>query len=454
MTEAADNFKVRSFGDDLWSVVDLGNRFAQGMYIYGTGAALFKLSVTSLCIDVLSQDISGTPIHLRKWTPEGSVRVLPKDHPAAALLERPSRFFGRRQFFRMLTANLVTASEYYVAVNRNRAGEAIEMQGIRREQVASRVNPDSRRFFYDISVGSEAERALYGWTQKGVMSDRNVAHLIARSVNGIDVLSTDALARGATGLLNQMNDYQSGLFANGGMPVMAFKFPEGLTPEQFQRLENDLVRSTKIAREKGRPFILEGADGKVPEIEKISLSSVDTEFVKAHEAAGVEAARYFRMPPHKVYLLASVKYDNQEAAERTYVDDALGPIYDVIEEQLGGVLLTEDEQKEYFLAFDREMAYAQNPTERHKIANERWKTGQLTFDEMRQAIGMNAVGGDEGKVRMFSGNFVLVGEENEVIMRAGGNAPDDGKSEGEGGEKQPADDKKKSHLTVVQGSKP
>ena len=36
---------------------------------------------------------------------------------------------------------------------------------------------------------------------------------------------------------------------------------------------------------------------------------------------------------------------------------------------------------------------------------------------------MNALGGDAGRVRMFSGNFVLVDPENNVVMQAGGNAP-------------------------------
>lgn len=450
--KAADKspgLQVRLFGDDLWSAVELGERFATGMYVYGTAAKLFQVSVSALCIDVLSQDVSKTPIQLRRRTATGSEQVLPKDHPVADLLEQPSKFQGRRAFFRMLVANLVMDSEYLVAIRRARAGKPIEMQGIRRRMTNIDAELQTRRHVYRFSKGTQNDEMMYGWASEKPLFDDDVAHLITRTLDGFNALSTSSISNGVIGLLRQMQEFQTGIFENGGMPVLAFKFPEGLTPEQFERLKLDLERATKAAREKGKPFILEGAAGKVPEVEKISLSSVDTEFAKANEAAGVEAARYFRVPPHKVYLLASVKYDNEAEQERRYVDEALVPIFDVIEEKLAYVLLDDDERKEYFLWFDREAAYAQDPAERNKIINERWKAGQITFDEMRQGIGQNTVGGDEGRVRMVSGNFVLLDEKNNVIMRAGGNAPEPGKD----GEEPKADPKKKDaqihHLVAV-----
>lgn len=415
---------IRAFGDDLWSVVELGERFSKGYYIYGSAPALFRTSVSALCIDVLSQDVSKTPIELRKRTPTGSEVVLPVDHPAAALLARPSRFYGYRAFMRMLVTNLVTASEYYVAVDRDRKGKPREMQGIPKRLVSATVNVKKRRYFYDVSPGTLHDQAQFGWAGDSPMSDEDMVHLVTRTANGFDAIATQSIAGATLGLLQQMQEYQTGLFNNGGMPVMAFKFPMELTTPQFDRLKSDFTKAAAKARRDGTPIILEGADGKVADIEKISLSSVDTEFIKANESAGLDAARYFRVPPHKVYLLASVKYDNQSEQERVYVDDALVPIFNVIEEGLESILLDEDERKDYFIRFDKEKAYAQAPEERHKIVNERWKTGQIDYDEMRTAIGLNTVGGDEGRVRMFSGNFVLVGKDNEVIMRAGGNAPD------------------------------
>lgn len=427
-TETADagaGPMVRSFGDDLWSVVDLGNRFSQGMYIYGSSSALFKISVSSLCIDVLSQDVSKTPVELRRRVKGGSEVVQPNEHPVAALLERPSKFDGRRMFFRWLVTNLVIDSEYFVAVMRNGVGVPIEMQGIQKRQTNINASQATRRYVYRFGYGSEDEKMRYGWACEKPMFSNDVAHLVSRSRNGFDALSTGSLANPTIALLRQMQEYQTGLFNNGGMPVLAFKFPAALTPPQFERLKADFERAARAARESGKPFILEGAGGVVPDVEKISLSAVDTEFVKANSQAGLEAARYFRVPPHKVYLLESVKYDNQAEQERMYVDDALVPIFDVVEEGLQEVLLSEKDRADYFIRFDRSKAYAMNPEERRKIVETLWKNGMIQYDEMRAEIGHNAAGGDEGKVRMMSGNFVLVNEKNEVIISAGGNKPED-----------------------------
>ena len=58
----------------------------------------------------------------------------------------------------------------------------------------------------------------------------------------------------------------------------------------------------------------------------------------------------------------------------------------------------------------------------------------MEYDEVRQALGLNTYGGKAGQVRMVSGNFVLVDRNNEVVMRAGGNAP------GAEGDQAPQDD--------------
>jgi len=420
----SEGLRVRSSDTGPWTTVELGDRFSKGLYVFGTKQQLFTLSVSLLCIDVLMQDVSKTPIELRERVDGGDVVVT--DHPVADLLREPSAYYGPREFLRMLTGHLATASEHFVAIRRDNSGVGggvpVEMQGIPKRATEVRVDPATRRYSYRFSASSLHEQAQFGWATGG-MTDADVAHLRKRSLNGVDALATSHLMRSTLELLENMQGFQSGIFANGGMPIMAFAFPEGLTDEQFARLNADLVRAADKARREGRPFILEGAGGEVPKVEKISLSSVDAEFVKAHAAAGLEATRYFRVPPHKVYLLETIKYDNLAAEERRYVDEALGPIFDVIEESLERVLLSRKDRAKYFLRFDREKAYSSDPETRQKVIESRWKNGMIAYDEMRRAIGQNAKGGDVGKRRMFSGNFVLVDEDDNVILKAGGNAP-------------------------------
>jgi HK97 family phage portal protein len=437
---------------DVWTTFDPQNdlAFSRGGYLFGSRTGLFRLSISLICIDVLQQDVAKTPIYLRRRTPGGSEIVQPKEHPVARLLaRRPNEYYGIGEFIRQMVAHLAIASEYYVPVRRNFAGEVIEFAGVPRRQVSTRVNPLTRKWYYDITPGTLHEQALYGWAEGG-LSNKQCAHIRKRSMNGLDALSTFALSENSRELLESMQSFQTSVFKNNGMPTVAFQFPDELTDIQFDRLNKGINESIEKSKKSGKPIILEGKGGKVPEIEKLTMTSADADFVKSNIAAANEMLRYFRVPPHKAFLLESVKYDNLDSAERTYVDDTLTSYFQCICEGLAPVLLTEEEQDDYFLEFDAEMAFSMDPERRQKIVESRWKNGMITYDDMRTEIGFNAVGGEAGRVRMMSGNFVLVDEKNEVVLKAGGNAPNATKEDGEPAETTKPDGDKVKTLRVVQ----
>jgi hypothetical protein len=140
----------------------------------------------------------------------------------------------------------------------------------------------------------------------------------------------------------------------------------------------------------------------------------------------MDIVRYYRVPPHKVFLMDSVKYDNMDPAERIYVDDTLASYFMDIQEGLNRSLLSKKERETLFFEFDKEQAYAMAPLDRQKIFESRWKNGMITKNQMLQGIGHNQIG-PEGDIYMMSGNFVITDKDNNVLMRAGGNSPDDEK---------------------------
>lgn len=433
-TEKKSPVSVRSFGagdDLLWTTTNLHELFQAGYVAVGSQTAIFRLAISLKCIDVLSRDVSKTPMYLYRRKKGGAEIVEPSEHPVARMLDarsgRTSRYYGIKEFLRIATMHLATASQYYVAALRDRTNKLVEIQGIPHTAVNARIEPRRRRYVYDVSVEGLHERAQYGWAVGGLLDDR-MAHIRMRSLNGIDSIATASIAKAAFDLISNMQKFQSDIFQNGGMPILALSFPDGLTDEQWERLNRDLQAAARKSREKGTPFILEGADGQTPKVEKMSLTAVDTEFLKANNAVLTDVCRYYGVPPHKVYLFDGIKYDNVTPYERAYVTDSLVPYFQSICEALHPVLLTEDEQTDYFLSFDVEAAYAADPEQRQKVIESRWKHGMITYDEMREALGYNSAENEEvGKHRMFSGNFVIVDGDGKVVMRAGGNAPDDGK---------------------------
>lgn len=424
---SSTGMSVRASGEaNLWDNVAYAELFGAG-YRGASRFNLFRLAVSLICIDVKSQDVAKTPIYLRRWVKGGSKIVSPAEHPVARMLAgRPNRYFGMKEWLRIATAHLVTAGQYYAGVQRTAGGDLVQMQGVPHTKVSRRINVAKGRYVHDVLIGTDHERVQWGWMVKdGGLFERDIAHIRLRSMNGYDAIGNDMVGTAAFQLVSNMADFQSGIYQNGGVPALAFTFPSGMTDQQYTRLKKDLDTAAKRLINDGKPLVLEGADGAVPKVEKLSQSASDTEFMKAQTQAMLDVLRVHRVPPHKAFVFESVKYDNLDSMERLYVDDSLVPIFDAIEEALTPVILTEEEQGEYFIQFDREAAYAMDPTARQKIVESKWKSGMISQNEMREAIGENRL--PDGNVFMISGNFVLINDKNEPILMSGGNKPGDEK---------------------------
>lgn len=439
-----------------WTFAEYGDRlFSIGGNIYGSKSEIFKLAISVACIDVLTQDVAKTDLVLRRYTDKGSKAVKPSEHKVAELLKfGPNEFMGTHEFLKMATANLAVASEYYVATRRTSGLEVTEFAGIPKANVSSvQVNTEKRKLYYQISPSTLFDQTVYGWAS-GMQDHKDLAHIKRRSLNGVDIIANSTAAANAISLLSSMQSQQSGQYENGGLPKVAFTFPDGLTDDQFARLKDGLQKSLKKSQKDGTPIILEGADGVVPQVHNLSETAKDQDYVKGNINAAMDVIRYFRVPPHKVFLMESIKYDNMDSVERVYVDDTLSGLFKDIEEGLSRVLLTTEERREYFIEFDKESAYAMSPEIRQKIADSRWKNGIWTKNQTLSYLGQNQIG-TEGDIYMMSGNFVLTDDKNEIIMRAGGNKPDDELDEN-GEPKKPVDEddedskKKPEKSNVVQ----
>lgn len=422
--------------------------FTLGGTVFGTDKQMFCLATSAACLDVLATDVSKTKLHMREKTDQGSLIVQPEDHPVAALIDGDiNPYYDFQEFLRIATYQLALKSEFFIAANRTRGNEVTEFCGIPKVNTSDiQVNATERKWYTDVTPSSLHDEALFGWIS-GRQSLDDVIHIRRRTVDGQQIFATSSIASEAIGLVNQMMEVQKGTFKNGGIPQLAFTFPDGLTDEQFHRLRAGLAESLKESQKNGKPLILEGKEGVVPEVKQLSEKMTDTDFVKSNSNAGMDILRYFRMPPHKVYIFGDIKYDNLAEAERVYVDDSLCSYFSDIQRGLNKALLTKEERKKYFFEFDVESAYTSNPKDRQEIVKSRFAGGMITRNQMLKSIGENTLPPEDGDVYIFSGNFVMTDMKNNVILRAGGNTGEEEASETEGD----ADEgkKPKKHLQAV-----
>jgi hypothetical protein len=145
---------------------------------------------------------------------------------------------------------------------------------------------------------------------------------------------------------------------------------------------------------------------------------------KARDAMVVDVARAFRIPPHKIFHLINVKYENMETLESSYAFDTLIPIAKALEERLKVGLLDEKDQERFFFEFDREAMTITDVEKQSEMMKVMLAAGAMTWDEARARRGLNPLPNGAGKARTIPTTYMVVDDNNDIIVAAAGVDPD------------------------------
>ncbi|MCW5697361.1 MAG: phage portal protein [Bauldia sp.] len=411
-----------------------------------------RLAAFVVCVDVISQDISKVRMILKRRVKNGAEEVLPKEHWVARLLAtEPNSHHTWVEFFEMVLIHLSTLrTAFIVKRGVNRQGEAAELVPVIPGRVQIDVNSDRSDFVYRIFATTEHEAVLLGGTSFTLRSDQMI-HLRGRMFDGLNGFSTLAAGAKALGLSQEVVDYETRLFRSDAQTRGVFEMregsdQEGLSEQAFIRLKQQLAEGMHNLRRIGKPLVLEGG----LTFKGISMTADQAEVEAAWKAAVIDTCRLFRMPPHKAMHLDAVKYENLEAMERSYVSDTLIPYCIRIEQRFARTLLTEDERLDYSLEFDREALLLSDPEKLAAVMKVGLGHGALMLNEYRRRVGLNALPGKAGDVRLVPSTFNVVDNAGKVVIAAGGKQPGQAEAPDESeGDQKPPGKGANPHLRVV-----
>ena len=175
---------------------------------------------------------------------------------------------------------------------------------------------------------------------------------------------TDA-AIAAASVHNRASRWNKALLDNAARPSGAPSYEPAdgnvLSPEQYQRLKEELTNEFQGSMNAGRPLLLEGGLKWQP----LSLTPADMDFVRLKEGAARDIALAFGVPPVLVGLPGDATYANaREAGRALYRQTILpmaGRILDalaaMLSDWLGPVTLTVDTDQISELAEDRALLW-------------------------------------------------------------------------------------------------
>ena len=322
-----------------WFFSDGGGGRAPYEYQSAVRRAYLENPVAQRAVRLVAEGIGGAPL-------------APADARLLALVTATS---AGQSLLETLTAQLLLHGNAYVQVMKDAAGRPVELYALRPERVA-------------VVPGADGWPAAYTYPLCDEDASPNLIHIRhfhpADDHYGAGCL---AAADQSVAIHNAAAGWNRMLLENAARPSGALVYEPGdagtLSPDQYDRLRDELTRAFSGEVNAGRPMLLEGG----LRWQSLSLSPADMDFATLKSSAARDIALAFGVPPMLLGLPGDATYANYREANRALWRLTLLPLAAKI---LGGLVeglatwfpdarLAIDLDQVPALAEDRERLWAQ-----------------------------------------------------------------------------------------------
>lgn len=271
-------------------------------------------AVVYRCVRMISEAAAAVPVRLHIG------EEIATEHPLLELLSAPNA--------RQCLPDLLQAFYGFLLVSGNGYLEAASVGGDVRELHALR--PDRMK----VVAGSD------GWPEGFEYSVSGRVHRFFSDESGASPVLHQAFfhplddhygmspieaAATAIDIHNKASAWNKALLDNAARPsgALVYAAADGnMTPDQYERLKEELESSFQGARNAGRPMLLEGGlDWK-----SMGFSPKDMDFIESKNAAAREIALALGVPPMLLGIPGDNTYANFQEANRTFWRQSIVPL--------------------------------------------------------------------------------------------------------------------------------
>ena len=310
-----------------------------------TERSAMQMTAVYSCVRILSEAVAGLPLHLYRYTPDGS-KVKAVDHPLYLLLhDEPNPEMSSFVFRETLMTHLLLWGNAYAQIIRNGKGEVIALYPLMPNRMS--VDRDEHgQLYYTYTRASDEAKTMTGMTV--LLPPSDVLHIPGLGFDGLVGYSPIAMAKNAIGLAIATEEYGAKFFANGAAPSGVLEHPG--TIKDPSRVREAWMSQFGGSANSGKVAVLEEGMKYTP----ISISPEQAQFLETRKFQINEIARIFRIPPHMVGDLEKSSFSNIEQQSLEFVKYTLDPWVIRWEQSIQRALLRPEEKKRYFAKFNVE----------------------------------------------------------------------------------------------------
>ena len=310
-----------------------------------TERSAMQMTAVYSCVRILAEAIAGLPLHLYRYTPDGS-KVKAVDHPLYLLLhDEPNPEMSSFVFRETLMTHLLLWGNAYAQIIRNGKGEVVALYPLMPNRMS--VDRDKHgQLYYTYTRASDEAPTMNGMTV--LLPPSDVLHIPGLGFDGLVGYSPIAMAKNAIGLSIATEEYGAKFFANGAAPSGVLEHPG--TIKDPSRVREAWMSQFGGSANSGKVAVLEEGMKYTP----ISISPEQAQFLETRKFQINEIARIFRIPPHMVGDLEKSSFSNIEQQSLEFVKYTLDPWVIRWEQSIQRALLRPEEKKRYFAKFNVE----------------------------------------------------------------------------------------------------
>ena len=310
-----------------------------------TERSAMQMTAVYSCVRILSEAVAGLPLHLYRYTPDGS-KIKAVDHPLYLLLhDEPNPEMSSFVFRETLMTHLLLWGNAYAQIIRNGKGEVVALYPLMPNRMS--VDRDKHgQLYYTYTRASDEAPTMNGMTV--LLPPSDVLHIPGLGFDGLVGYSPIAMAKNAIGLAIATEEYGAKFFANGAAPSGVLEHPG--TIKDPSRVREAWMSQFGGSANSGKVAVLEEGMKYTP----ISISPEQAQFLETRKFQINEIARIFRIPPHMVGDLEKSSFSNIEQQSLEFVKYTLDPWVIRWEQSIQRALLRPEEKKRYFAKFNVE----------------------------------------------------------------------------------------------------
>jgi len=222
-----------------------------------------------------------------------------------------------------------------------------------------------------------------------------IFHYRGLSTNGYYGISILQKARQSIGLGLATEEFGARFFGNDARPGGVLQHPGVLDDDAYKRLlESWESRHGGLSKSHKTAILEEGMT-----YQQIGIPPEDAQFLETRKFQVTEVARWFGVPPHKLYDLERATFSNIEHQGIEYTSDSLQPHITNFELTCDTQLMTEAEQARFYTKINMSALLRGDTQARHEAYGNGLQNGYYSINDVRNFEDENPIdGGDDYRV--------------------------------------------------------